>query len=504
MKTKTPILAIVLDGFGINNEKEENPTKQAKMPFWSSLLKNYPWTTLEASEEFVGLPQGQMGGSEVGHLNLGAGSCIFQSFLKINKSIQDKTFFSNPVLQNQMQRVKKNQKTLHIIGMVSDGGIHSSMYHLFALLKMAKQQGLENVVVHAITDGRDTAPDAGKECLDKLQEQIDEIGVGKIVSVCGRFFAMDREKRWNRTEQAFNLFAKGEGIHVDDFGSVFSTEYVKKTSDEFLPPYVVGDFKGMSKNDEILFFNFRPDRMRQICEAFSSKNFGEFDRKISPKKCVSMCVYDEKFKNVKSAFLPAKPQNTLSKYLSKLGFKQLKVAEHTKYAHVTYYFNGGIEKPFRGEDRILVESENVENFAMFPQMKAPEIANVVEKALVTEKYDFVLVNFANADMVGHTGDFKAAVTALEVLDKALKQIVTAGQDMNYTVVITADHGNVEDMRAKLGLSTTHTKNPVPFLVTNKGIKFKAGKFGLSSFAPTILKLMNLEIPEDMTAEPLQK
>ncbi len=504
MKTKTPILAIVLDGFGINNEREENPTKVAKMPFWNNLLKNYPWTTLQASEEFVGLPKGQMGGSEVGHLNLGAGECIFQSFLNINKSIQNKSFFSNKVLLKQMQRVKQKNKTLHVVGMISDGGIHSSMYHLFAILKLAKQQGVENVLIHAITDGRDTAPDAGKECLEKLQEQIDEIGVGKIVTVCGRFFAMDREKRWNRTKEAFDLIANAKGTKVDSFENVFATEYAKKTSDEFLPPYVIGNYVGMNKNDEILFFNFRPDRMRQICEAFSSKSFDKFERKISAKTCVSMCPYDDKFKNVKVAFLPATPQTTLSKHLSKLGFKQLKVAEHTKYAHVTYYFNGGVEKPYRGEDRILVESENVENFAKFPQMKASEIANVVEKALVQEKYDFILVNFANADMVGHTGDFKAAVKALEVLDEALNRVVTAAIDMNYTVIVTADHGNVEDMRVKLGLSTTHTKNPVPFLVTNKAIKFRTGQFGLSSFAPTVLKLMGIEIPEEMTAKPLQK
>lgn len=504
MKTKNPILAIVLDGFGLNSVKEENPTKVAKMPFWSKLQKNYPWTTLQASEEFVGLPKGQMGGSEVGHLNMGAGECIFQSFLNINKSIQNKSFFKNPVLIAQMKRVAKKQKTLHVVGMVSDGGIHSSMYHLFAILNMAKQQGVKNVLVHCITDGRDTAPDAGKECLEKLQEHIDELKIGKIVTVCGRFYAMDREKRWNRTEQAFNLIAKGEGTKVPSFENVFATEYAKKTSDEFLPPYVIEGYKGIGKTDEILFFNFRPDRMRQICEALSSKSFKAFKRSITPKTCVSMCPYDKNFKNVKIAFDTVKPKNTLSKHLSELGFKQLKVAETTKYAHVTYYFNGGVEKPYRGEDRILVESENVENFALFPQMKAPEIADVVEKALVKEKYDFILVNFANADMVGHTGDFKAAVSALEFLDKALEKVVTAAMDMNYTVIVTADHGNIEDMRVKLGVSTTHTKNPVPFLVTNKGLKFRQGEFGLSSFAPTVLKLMNLEIPDEMTSKPLIK
>ena len=504
MKTNNKVVAIILDGFGINENKEDNPLFVAKMPFYKKLMKTYPSTSLNASEEFVGLPAGQMGGSEVGHMNLGAGKCVLQSYMMINKTIKDETFFESATLVEQMHRVNKKGSALHLIGMVSDGGIHSSLYHLIATLELAKKQGVKNVYVHCITDGRDTAPDAGREFLEKLQEEIKRIGVGKIASVCGRFFAMDRENRWNRTEEAYNLFAFGKGIEVDNFENVFDVEYAKKTSDEFIPPYVVDGYGGMNKNDEIFFFNFRPDRMRQITKAFSAKRFHEFDRKFGAVKCTSMCSYDVRFKNVKTVFSPLKVDMTLSKYLSKLGLKQLKISETTKYAHVTYYFNGGIEKAPRGEDRVLIESENVENFALFPQMKAPEIANVAEKAIVSEKYDFILINFSNADMVGHTGNFKAAVKALEYIDKALEKVITAGLDMGYICVLTADHGNVEDMREKAGLSTTHTKNPVPFLITDKGIKYKRGKFSLSSFAPTICELMKIKTPEEMDAPSLIK
>ncbi len=504
MKSNKKVVAIVLDGFGINESKEDNPLFVAKMPFYKNLLKTYPHTELNASGSYVGLPDGQMGGSEVGHLNLGAGTCVLQSYMLINKAIKDKTFFENKVLVDQMKRVNKKGSTLHLVGMVSDGGIHSSLYHLIATLELAKQQGVKNVVVHCITDGRDTSPDSGREFIEKLEEEMNRIGVGKIVTLCGRFYAMDRENRWNRTQEAYNLFAFGKGTKVESYENAFNEEYAKKTSDEFIPPYVFGDYSGMANNDEIFFFNFRPDRMRQITKAFSAKKFDEFDRKFGPVTCTSMCVFDARFKNVLPAFPPLVMDLTLSKYLSKLGLKQLKISETTKYAHVTYYFNGGIEKAPKGEDRILIESENVENFANFPQMKAPEIASAAEKAIVSEKYNFILINLSNADMVGHTGNFNAAVKALEYIDKALEKIITAGLDMGYTCVLTADHGNVEDMREKAGVATTHTKNPVPFLVTDKGVKLKKGQFGLSSFAPTICEIMNIKTPEEMDSPSLIK
>ena len=504
MKTRRPVLAIVLDGFGINESSDSNPLKEAKMPFWKKLLKTYPHTSLQASEEYVGLPEGQMGGSEVGHLNLGAGKCILQEFMRINKAIKDGSFFENKVILEQMNRVKKNGATLHLVGLVSDGGIHSSIYHLLSILKMAKDNGLKDIKIHCITDGRDTAPDSGRDFVQRVQDEVKQLQTGEIATVCGRFYAMDREQRWNRTEEAYNLIAFGKGKKVKTFQQAFDIEYAKKTSDEFLPPYVVGGYKGMKDKDEMFFFNFRPDRMRQITNAFFSKKFSEFKRGIKPVTCVSMAVYDKRFKAVKVAFPAETKHLTLSKYLSKLGCKQLKVSETTKYAHVTYYFNGGVEKAPKGEDRILIESENVDNFAKFPQMKAPEIAQAVENALVKLKYDFILVNFSNADMVGHTGDYNACLITLETLDKALEKVVTAALNMGYECIITADHGNIEDMRVKAGMSTTHTKNPVPFLVTDKGIKFKKGTFALSSFAPTVLEIMDFPVPEEMDAPSLIK
>ncbi len=504
MKVKKPVFAIILDGFGINENKEENPLFVAKMPYWKSLLKTYPHTKIYASEEFVGLPPGQMGGSEVGHINLGAGKCILQEYMKINKSIEDKSFFSNQVLIKQINRVKKKGSTLHVVGLVSDGGIHSSIFHLITFLNLAKQQGLENVFIHVITDGRDTAPDSGMEYVERLESEIEKVKVGKIVTICGRFYAMDREKRFSRTEEAYNLIRFGKGKKVKNFESVFDTEYKKKTSDEFIPPYVISGYGGMNEDDEIFFFNFRPDRMRQLSQAFACKKFDGFKKDKKVFKCCSMTTYDEKVKVIKPAFPPMNVSLSLSEYLSLLKLKQLKISETTKYAHVTYYFNGGIEKPYKGEDRILIESENVDNFAKYPQMKAPEIASVLEKKLVERKYDFILVNFSNADMVGHTGDFKAAVSTLETLDKSLEKVVNTAIDMGYECVITADHGNIEDMRVKAGMSTTHTKNPVPFLITNKGIKFKKGEFGLASFAPTVLEIMGIDIPTEMTAPSLLK
>lgn len=504
IKTKSPVLGIILDGFGISDIVEGNPVKHANMPFYKKLIKNYPTTQMYASEEFVGLPKGQMGNSEVGHLNLGAGTCVYQDLMRINNSIKDKTFYKNEVLLEQFKRAAKNKTTVHMIGLVSDGGVHSSFEHLMCLIDMAKQNGVLSVKVHCITDGRDCAVDSGKNFVLSVQEKLTQLNIGNVATICGRFFAMDRENRWIRTEKAFKAIANGCGEQVCEIERVFEVEYDKKTSDEFLPPYVLNGYKGINKNDEILFFNFRPDRMRQIVSAFSNKNFSEFSRKLPKVRCVSMCQYDEKLTNVKVAFMPMHPKQTLSKYLSEKGFKQLKVAETTKYAHVTYYFNGGIEKPYKKESRILIESENVDNFADYPQMKAPEIANVVIEAMTEEKYDFILVNFSNCDMVGHTGNYEACIKALETIDEQLEKICDTADKMGYTCIITADHGNIEDERPKSQNLTTHTLNPVPVIVTNRGFKLKKGKFGLESFAPTVLDVMGVEIPKEMTGQSLIK
>lgn len=503
MKVKNPVVAIILDGFGINEHTEGNPTKVANMPFWKKLLKEYPHTQIQASEEYVGLPKGQMGGSEVGHLNLGSGRRILQDFMRINDAIEKKTLESNPVIVESFSRAAKNGTALHLIGMVSDGGIHSSYSHLVALLEIAKKLGVVQVYVHAITDGRDSAPDVGREFLERLQRDMDTLQLGKIATVCGRFYAMDREERWSRTEKAFNLIAFGQGEKVEHFEHAFDIEYAKKTSDEFIKSYVIGDYSGISKDDQLFFFNFRPDRMRQITRAFADRVFICFERAKFPKVgLASLTTYDKRQRHIKPAFTQEIPQQTLAQTLSLYKLRTLKIAESTKYAHVTYYFNGGVERAPRGESRILIESKDVENFAACPQMRVMEIAAAAEKAIVKENFDFILINISNCDMVGHTGNFNAAVVALETVDRALEKIVTAAINIGYTCVVTADHGNVEDMRVRAGLSTTHTKNPVPFLITNKGIKLKKGDFGLEVFAPTVLEIMELAQPEIMTGESL--
>ncbi len=504
METKKQVVGIILDGFGISDITEGNPVKKAKMPFYNKLLKDYPNTQIFASEEYVGLPKGQMGNSEVGHLNLGAGKRLYQDLMRINMSIENKTFFENQVFLNVFKRAKKHNSTVHLIGLVSTGGVHSSLHHLFALLEMAKQNEIKKLKIHCITDGRDTPVDAGKEFLAELFNKTQELGVGQIATVCGRFYAMDREDRFVRTEKAFNLIAKGIGDKVQNFEEVFNIEYKKGTSDEYLPPYVVGDYNGLKTNDEMIFFNFRPDRMRQIVAAFSDRVFLPFTRKLPRLHFTAMCQYDKRQTKVAVAFKPEHPSETLSKYLSEQGKRQLKLAETTKYAHVTYYFNGGIEKPYKKENRILVESENVDSFADFPQMKANEIAQIAVTEISKNIYDFVLINFSNCDMVGHTANFDACVTALETVDKALEKVVDTALKMGYVCVIVADHGNIEDVRPKSPYATSHTLNPVPFIVTDRGVKLKKGKFGLDVFAPTVLELMELKKPKEMEAESLIK
>lgn len=504
LKTKKPVLGIIIDGFGISEESDGNPVKHAKMPFYNKLLKTYPATQMLASENFVGLPKGQIGNSEVGHLNLGAGSCVYQDLMRIDNAIKDKSFFKNPVFLEQFSRVKKNNSTLHLLGLVSNGGVHSSLNHLLNLIDLAHKFGVKKIAVHAFTDGRDCTVDSGKGFVLEVKEKLDKYKIGVVATIMGRFYAMDREKRWVRTEKAFRAIAFAEGKKASNIEGLFDVEYENKVSDEFIVPYVIDGYKGIQKDDEFLFFNFRPDRMRQIVETFSAKSFEHFKREIPRIKCTSMCMFDERFKNVKVAFMPEHPKQTLSKYVSELGYSQLKVAETTKYAHVTYYFNGGVEKPYKKETRILVESENIDNFADFPQMKAMEIAEILVDEMTKEKHDLIICNFANCDMVGHSGNYKACVTALETLDKALEKVITTANDLGYTCVITADHGNVEDEKAKSPHVTTHTLNPVPVIVTDRGVKLKKGKFGLECFAPTILDIMEIEKPPEMKGVSLIK
>ncbi len=501
MKTNRPVLGIVLDGFGYRKESEGNPVSEAKMPFFSQLLEQFPHTYIYASEEYVGLPKGQMGNSEVGHINLGAGRVVYQDYMRINNAILDGSLVKISAFDNMLERVITLDKTLHFAGLVSSGGIHSSIEHLKFLLEYAVGRGVKKIKVHCFTDGRDTPPNSGAKFVQEIENLLGKLGVGEIATVVGRFYAMDREERWNRTQVAFNLIVSGEGTRTNGIFEAFTHTYDEKISDEFMPPYAIGGYQGMENGDEIFFFNFRPDRMRQLSNAFVTRNFACFSTRNLPKiTATAMCMYDEKQSALPYLFGPDVPKNTLSERLSRVGCKQLKIAETTKYAHVTYYFNGGIEKAFRGEKRILVESKFVDNFANYPTMRAPEIANVALEELKKQIYDFILINFSNCDMIGHTGDFDACVETLEVLDSALQKVVSTAIEAGYTCVITADHGNIEDMRVSNGRSTTHTLNPVPLIITDSTVKIKDKKLALDTFAPTVLQLMHIYKPAEMTGE----
>ena len=506
MKVKQPVLGIILDGFGVRKGKEGNPFSLAQMPFYNSLLKDYPHTTIQASGKYVGLPEGQMGNSEVGHLNLGSGRVVYQDYMRINNAIKNGQLLQNKVLLNILNRAQKNQSTMHLIGLVSDGGVHSSINHLLALLDIIKDYNIKNVYVHCITDGRDTSVNSGAGFVRKVEDKLNKLNLGSVATIIGRFYAMDREQRWVRTEEAFNLMVHSTAkFRVNTIDHAFKQVYARNVSDEYIPSFAVGGYSGMQSGDEVLFFNFRPDRMRQLTNAFASSGFNKFNRGKMPKiNCTAMCVYDAKQKNLPALFLPEFPKNTLSQVISNNKLKQLKVAETTKYAHVTYYLNGGVEKPYKGEDRILIESKFVDDFATFPQMRAREIAQQIVYKMLEQKYDLIIANFSNADMVGHRGNIKASVKALEVLDECLKIVVNSAQNTGYLCVITADHGNIEDMRTSNGCATTHTTNPVPFIVTKPKLKLCKGSFGLDCFAPTILDLMDIEKPEEMTGNSIIK
>ena len=500
MKTKQPVLGIILDGFGVRKGKDGNPFYEAQMPFYQSLLKKYPHTTINASGAYVGLPDGQMGNSEVGHINLGAGRIVYQDFMCINNAIKDKSLQHNKILVDMLNRAEKKQCTLHLIGLVSDGGIHSSINHLLALLDIITKYNIKDVKVHCITDGRDTPVESGKGFVKTIEERLNKDKLGSIATIIGRFYAMDREQRWARTQEAFDLFVYGKAkFRANTFDRAFDVAYGRKVSDEYIPSFAIGGYDGMSSGDEVLFFNFRPDRMRQITAAFASSRFNKFARGKMPKiKCTAMCVYDDKQANLPALFGQEFPHNTLSMVVSRIGYRQLKVAETTKYAHVTYYFNGGVEKPYKNEDRTLIESAYVDDFATFPQMRAREIAQELALKLCDQKYDLIIANFSNADMVGHRGNMQASIKTLEVLDECLKIVVTAAQNNGVVCVITADHGNIEDMRVSNGRATTHTTNPVPFIIADNNYALKKGDFGLDCFAPTILDIMGIPRPKDMT------
>ena len=505
MDKKTTML-MILDGFGINEKDEGNAVKMANIPNIDRIMKQYPNTILHTSGLDVGLPEGQMGNSEVGHTNIGAGRIIYQELTRITKSIESGDFFSIPELVSAIENCKKNHSKLHIMGLLSDGGVHSHQRHLFALLELAKRKDFEDVYVHCFLDGRDTPPASAEGYLVELENKMAEKGVGKIATIMGRFYAMDRDKRWNRIEKAYDAMVKGEGEKAISVASAIENSYQKEVFDEFVVPTVIcNNDKPVAKieeNDSVIFFNFRPDRAREITRAIVDENFDGFEREYFKTYFVTFTNYDETITNVSVAFKKDEIKNTFGEIISERGLTQLRIAETEKYAHVTFFFNGGQEKQYPGEDRILIPSPKVETYDMKPEMSALEVTEKVLEAIHLRKYDSIILNFANPDMVGHTGNVEAVIKALETLDGCVEKIVKAIEDEKGILLITADHGNCEQMiDYKTGEPhTAHTTNPVPLVLVGKDAKLKEGR--LADLAPTMLDLMGIEKPEEMTGESL--
>ena len=504
---RKPVMLMILDGFGINPNEKGNAVAIANTPNIDKLKKTWPTTIIHTSGLDVGLPEGQMGNSEVGHTNIGAGRIVYQDLTRITKSIEDGDFFSIKEFSDAIDNCKKNNSNLHIMGLLSDGGVHSHIRHLVALLEFAKRKDFENVYVHCFMDGRDTPPTSGEGYIAKLEEKMKEKGVGKIATIEGRFYAMDRDKRWNRVKEAYDAMVNGVGEEATSALGAIEASYQKEVFDEFVKPTVIcnGDspVATIKDNDSVIFFNFRPDRAREITRTLVDKDFNEFETKKMNLFFVCFTQYDETMPNVKIAFKPETLVNTFGEYISKKGLKQLRIAETEKYAHVTFFFNGGEEKEYEGEDRILVPSPKVETYDLKPEMSALEVTDKVVEAINSGKYDSIILNYANPDMVGHTGSLEAAVKAVETIDGCVGKVVEAIEKQNGVLIITADHGNAEQMiDYKTGEpQTAHTTNPVPLILVGlEGVKLKEGK--LADLAPTMLDIMGLEKPQEMTGESL--
>ena len=504
---KKPVLLMILDGWGIAPASSSNAAAVAATPCLDKFFAEYPYTTLEASGGAVGLPDGQMGNSEVGHLNIGAGRIIYQELTRITKAVKDGDFFTNPVLTDVMVKTKAAGKALHLMGLLSDGGVHSHLEHVFALLEMARQQGLEKVYVHAFLDGRDVGPKTAVAYLQQLQEALQQIGVGKIATVSGRYYAMDRDKRWERTEKAYRALVLGEGEHAENAVSGVERSYEQGVTDEFVIPFIVGENDGrITAGDGIVFFNFRPDRAREITRAFCADEFDGFDRGTR-KNVTYVCFteYDGTIPNKTVAFHKVELTNTFGQFLADNGKTQARIAETEKYAHVTFFFNGGVEEPNKGEERILVKSPKVATYDLKPEMSAYEVCDKLVDAIKSEKYDVIIINFANPDMVGHTGVQAAAIKAVEAVDECVGKAVAALKEVDGQMFICADHGNAEymiDEETKEPF-TAHTTNPVPFILVNADPAYKLKEDGcLADIAPTLIELMGMEQPAEMTGKSL--
>ena len=505
---RKPMMLMILDGFGINEIEKANAVKLANTPNIDKLMKTWATTEIHTSGLDVGLPDGQMGNSEVGHTNIGAGRIVYQDLTRITKSIEDGDFFSIKEITEAIENCKKHHSKLHIMGLLSDGGVHSHIRHLIALLETAKRKDFDDVYVHCFLDGRDTPPASGESYITKLEEKMKEKEVGKIASISGRFYSMDRDKRWDRVEKAYNALVKGEGEKATSVISAIESSYQQEVFDEFVLPTVICNSNNeplatIQDNDSVIFFNYRPDRAREITRSLVDPEFDGFEAK--PLKLYYVCFtqYDETIPNVHIAFKPERLKNTFGEYVSNQGLTQLRIAETEKYAHVTFFFNGGEEKQYPGEDRILVPSPKVQTYDMQPEMSAVEVTDKVVEAIESDKYDCIILNYANPDMVGHTGNLEAAIKAIETIDECVARVVSAIEEKNGIIIMTADHGNAEQMiDYKTGEPhTAHTTNVVPLvLIGVEGVQLKSGK--LADLAPTMLDLMELPKPDEMSGETL--
>ncbi len=503
---KKPVVLCIMDGFGIREVTEGNAIHTAKTPVLSKLFAENPFTTIGASGLDVGLPDGQMGNSEVGHTNIGAGRVVYQMLVKISKDIKEGKFFDIGVLKDAIENCKKHDSALHLIGLVSDGGVHSHIDHLFGLLEMAKKNGLSKVFVHCLMDGRDVSTTSGAGFIEDLENKMKELGVGSVATVMGRYYAMDRDFAWDRVEKAYAAMVYGEGVENSDAVAAMKESYANDVTDEFILPTVV-DKNGMIKaNDSVVSFNFRPDRARQFTRTFVDPDFDGFTRKngFFPLSYVCMTQYDETMPNVTVAYPPEELKMTLGEYLASCGKTQLRIAETQKYAHVTFFFNGGEEKTFEGEDRILIQSPDVPTFDLMPEMSAYPVCDAVCEQIESGKYDAVILNFANCDMVGHTGVFDAAVKAVEAVDTCVGRVADSVAKMGGVLFITADHGNADCMVGEDGNPfTPHTTNPVPFCVVGYPCELKEGG-RLADIAPSMLSVLGLSKPAEMDGESLIK
>lgn len=501
---KQLIALVIMDGFGVSKEENGNAIKAAKTPNIDNYFANYPNTLIDASGMAVGLPEGQMGNSEVGHTNIGAGRIVYQELTRITKAIKDGEIFHNQVILAAMESCKKQDTALHFIGLLSDGGVHSHISHLFGLLEMAKKNNINKVFVHIVLDGRDVSPVSGASFIKQLEIKMTELGVGKIATFMGRYYVMDRDNRWERVSKAYDAMVYGKGELASDAVKYVKESYEKGITDEFILPAVCGD-ETIKENDTIIFFNFRPDRAREITRTFVDPKFNDFERKYFPVNYVCMTQYDASMPNVSVAFKPVSLKNTFGEYLSMHGKRQLRIAETEKYAHVTFFFNGGVEKVYEGEDRVLINSPKVATYDLQPEMSAYEVTEAVLERINSGEYDNIILNYANCDMVGHTGKFDCAVKAVETVDACVAKVVEATLAKGGIALLTADHGNADKMFEDNGIDpfTAHTTNKVPFIIIGKDYKLREGG-ALSDIVPTILEIMNLEKPVEMTGNSLIK